>query len=56
MTAGGICHLRKVHARALCDGSSVCARLINKPGPGGVPDGREESKRKHDVFSVKAPQ
>ena len=28
MTAGGICHLRKVHARALCDGSSVCARSL----------------------------
>jgi len=44
MTAGGAIPLRKVHARALCDEGSVCARLINKPGLGGVLDGGEESK------------
>lgn len=53
MTAGSICFLRKVHARASCDGCSACAKRKNKLGLGGVPDGREESKRKHDVLPLR---
>ena len=52
MTAGREIYLRKVHARAICDDGSVCARPINKPGVGGVPYGREEPKGNHGVFSL----
>ena len=52
MTAGTL-YQRKVHARAICDGCSVCARPINKPGLGGVPDGRSKPKGNHGVASLK---
>lgn len=53
MAEGSFDFFRKVHARAICDDSSDCAKRINKLWQGGVPDGGGESKLRHDVSAVK---